>query len=42
MFARVDGDGPSPAELGELGAIRVTFGPGLLRPALRSLDALPR
>lgn len=42
MFARVDGDGPSPAELGELGATRVMFGPGLLRPALRSLDALPR
>ncbi|MBW8799225.1 MAG: hypothetical protein JF597_38365 [Streptomyces sp.] len=33
----MDGDGPSPAALGELGATRVTFGPGLLRLALRSL-----
>ncbi|MDT3396243.1 isocitrate lyase/phosphoenolpyruvate mutase family protein [Streptomyces sp. B1866] len=27
-------DGPSPRELGELGASRVTFGPGLFRQAL--------
>ncbi|MGX1271911.1 isocitrate lyase/PEP mutase family protein [Streptomyces phaeoluteigriseus] len=31
-FARV-GEGPSPAELGELGATRITFGPGLQRRA---------
>ncbi len=31
------GDGPSPGELGELGATRVTFGPGMLR---RSMSAL--
>ncbi|MER5792389.1 isocitrate lyase/phosphoenolpyruvate mutase family protein [Streptomyces sp. NPDC001980] len=42
MYARVDGEGPSPAGLGELGATRVTFGPGLLRLALRSLHALAR
>ncbi|MFG2940632.1 isocitrate lyase/phosphoenolpyruvate mutase family protein [Streptomyces sp. NPDC048282] len=37
MYARLDGAGPSPAELGELGATRVTFGPGLLRRALRAV-----
>ncbi|MDG9722307.1 isocitrate lyase/PEP mutase family protein [Streptomyces sp. DH41] len=31
------GEGPSPAELGELGATRVTFGPGLQRRAARAL-----
>ncbi|MFF5436991.1 isocitrate lyase/phosphoenolpyruvate mutase family protein [Streptomyces achromogenes] len=31
LLARLDGDGPSPAALGELGATRVTFGPGLQR-----------
>ncbi|CAM5461334.1 isocitrate lyase/PEP mutase family protein [Streptomyces canus] len=31
MFGRLDGEGPSPTELGELGATRVTFGPGLQR-----------
>ncbi|MFF8969594.1 isocitrate lyase/phosphoenolpyruvate mutase family protein [Streptomyces sp. NPDC014995] len=32
VFARL-GEGPSPAELGALGATRVTFGPGLQRRA---------
>ncbi|USQ83091.1 isocitrate lyase/phosphoenolpyruvate mutase family protein [Streptomyces phaeoluteigriseus] len=32
VLARID-EGPSPAELGELGATRVTFGPGLQRRA---------
>lgn len=36
VFARV-GEGPSPADLGELGATRVTFGPGLQHRADRSL-----
>ncbi|CAM5350898.1 Isocitrate lyase/phosphoenolpyruvate mutase family protein OS=Streptomyces tendae OX=1932 GN=GUR47_16610 PE=4 SV=1 [Streptomyces tendae] len=31
------GDGPSPAQLGELGATRVTFGPGLQRRAERAV-----
>ncbi|MFF8030417.1 isocitrate lyase/phosphoenolpyruvate mutase family protein [Streptomyces sp. NPDC016626] len=31
------GEGPSPAELGGLGATRVTFGPGLQRRATRAL-----
>ncbi|MEV7792648.1 isocitrate lyase/phosphoenolpyruvate mutase family protein [Streptomyces sp. NPDC087512] len=31
------GEGPSPAELGELGATRVTFGPGLQRHMERAL-----
>lgn len=35
VFATLDG--PSPAELGALGATRVTFGPGLLR---RTTEAL--
>ncbi|MGV4985681.1 isocitrate lyase/PEP mutase family protein [Streptomyces sp. NRAIS4] len=33
-LARLDADGPSPAGLGELGATRVTFGPGLQRRAM--------
>ncbi|MET9383785.1 isocitrate lyase/phosphoenolpyruvate mutase family protein [Streptomyces sp. NPDC002928] len=37
MLARLDGSGPSPTELGELGATRVTFGPGLQRRAEQSL-----
>lgn len=37
MYAKPDGSGPSPTELGELGATRVTFGPGLLRSAARAL-----
>lgn len=46
VLARLDGEGPSPAALGELGATRVTFGPGLQRraaAALREIAAgLPR
>ncbi|GHE10799.1 isocitrate lyase/PEP mutase family protein [Streptomyces alanosinicus] len=34
---RPDGEGPSPAELGELGATRITFGPGLQRMATAAL-----
>ncbi|MFE6284989.1 isocitrate lyase/phosphoenolpyruvate mutase family protein [Streptomyces sp. NPDC057877] len=40
--ARLDGEGPSPTALGELGATRVTFGPGLLHrttAALREIAA---
>ena len=37
MVARLDGEGPSPAVLGELGATRVTFGPGLQRRATQAL-----
>ncbi|MEU0003087.1 isocitrate lyase/phosphoenolpyruvate mutase family protein [Streptomyces sp. NPDC006314] len=37
MLARLDGDGPSSAALGELGASRVTFGPGLQRRAAAAL-----
>ncbi|GAA2221053.1 isocitrate lyase/phosphoenolpyruvate mutase family protein [Streptomyces nogalater] len=33
LMGRPAGDGPSPAALGELGATRVTFGPGLQRRA---------
>jgi 2-methylisocitrate lyase-like PEP mutase family enzyme len=36
-YAGLDGEGPSPTELGELGATRVTFGPGLQRRAARAL-----
>ncbi|MEU0025228.1 isocitrate lyase/phosphoenolpyruvate mutase family protein [Streptomyces sp. NPDC006335] len=36
-LGRLDGEGPSPTELGELGATRVTFGPGLQRSAARQL-----
>jgi 2-methylisocitrate lyase-like PEP mutase family enzyme len=32
-LARLDGEGPSAAALGELGATRITFGPGLQRLA---------
>ncbi|WP_329441322.1 isocitrate lyase/phosphoenolpyruvate mutase family protein [Streptomyces canus] len=37
VFGRLDGEGPSPTELGELGATRVTFGPGLQRRMARLL-----
>ncbi|WP_344602748.1 isocitrate lyase/phosphoenolpyruvate mutase family protein [Streptomyces glaucus] len=37
VFARLDGEGPSPAELGARGATRVTFGPGLQRRAAAAL-----
>ncbi|MEU7055301.1 isocitrate lyase/phosphoenolpyruvate mutase family protein [Streptomyces sp. NPDC046197] len=40
VFARLDGEGPSPAELGELGATRVTFGPGLQRRTVQALHRL--
>jgi 2-methylisocitrate lyase-like PEP mutase family enzyme len=36
-YAGLGGKGPSPTELGELGATRVTFGPGLQRRAARAL-----
>ncbi|WP_329246948.1 isocitrate lyase/phosphoenolpyruvate mutase family protein [Streptomyces canus] len=46
VFGRLDGEGPSPTELGELGATRVTFGPGLQRRMARllreSADGLQR
>jgi 2-methylisocitrate lyase-like PEP mutase family enzyme len=38
MVGRLDGEGPSPTELGELGATRVTFGPGLQRWAALALQ----
>ena len=38
VFARLDGEGPSPTELGELGATRVTFGPGLQRWTALALE----
>ncbi|MDH6217412.1 2-methylisocitrate lyase-like PEP mutase family enzyme [Streptomyces pseudovenezuelae] len=37
VLGRLDGEGPSPTELGELGATRVTFGPGLQRAAAQAL-----
>ncbi|MFF7747747.1 isocitrate lyase/phosphoenolpyruvate mutase family protein [Streptomyces sp. NPDC007971] len=37
MLARLDGEGPSPAGLGGLGATRITFGPGLQRRAAQAL-----
>jgi len=40
MFALLDGKGPSPTELGELGATRVTFGPGLLRQATAAVKEI--
>ncbi|MFC3346916.1 isocitrate lyase/phosphoenolpyruvate mutase family protein [Streptomyces echinoruber] len=36
-LARPAGDGPSPAGLGERGATRITFGPGLQRRATAAL-----
>ncbi|MFF3909103.1 isocitrate lyase/phosphoenolpyruvate mutase family protein [Streptomyces sp. NPDC001848] len=39
-YAKLDGDGPSPAELGELGATRVTFGPWLQRRATAALGEI--
>jgi 2-methylisocitrate lyase-like PEP mutase family enzyme len=36
-FAKLDGEDLSPAELGELGATRITFGPWLQRRAYRAL-----
>ena len=40
VFGRLDGEGPSPTELGELGATRVTFGPGLQRWAALALQGM--
>lgn len=40
VFGRLDGEGPSPTALGELGASRVTFGPGLQRRAALALQGL--
>ncbi|MDO0912332.1 isocitrate lyase/phosphoenolpyruvate mutase family protein [Streptomyces sp. DT2A-34] len=37
VHGTVTGDGPSPTELGELGATRITFGPGLQRRAAEAL-----
>lgn len=39
VFARI-GEGPSPAELGELGATRVTFGPGLQQRATAAVTEI--
>ncbi|GAA2204168.1 isocitrate lyase/phosphoenolpyruvate mutase family protein [Streptomyces bangladeshensis] len=39
-LARLDGDGPSPAALGGLGATRITFGPGLQRRAAEALKGI--
>jgi 2-methylisocitrate lyase-like PEP mutase family enzyme len=39
-YGRADGEGPSPTQLGELGATRVTFGPGLLRRAAAALGEI--
>ncbi|MEU0252754.1 isocitrate lyase/phosphoenolpyruvate mutase family protein [Streptomyces sp. NPDC006184] len=41
-LARLDGDGPSPAALGELGATRITFGPGFQRRAYAALGEIAR
>ncbi|MER7926440.1 MULTISPECIES: isocitrate lyase/phosphoenolpyruvate mutase family protein [unclassified Streptomyces] len=38
VLARLDGAGPSPTALGELGATRVTFGPGLQRWTALALE----
>ncbi|WP_020135685.1 isocitrate lyase/PEP mutase family protein [Streptomyces sp. 351MFTsu5.1] len=40
VFGRLDGEGPSPTALGELGATRVTFGPGLQRRAALALQGI--
>ena len=40
VLGRLDGEGPSPTELGELGATRVTFGPGLQRSAAHALRGI--
>jgi 2-methylisocitrate lyase-like PEP mutase family enzyme len=40
VFARLDGEGPSPTALGELGATRITFGPGLQRRAALALQGM--
>ncbi|MFI6566282.1 isocitrate lyase/phosphoenolpyruvate mutase family protein [Streptomyces sp. NPDC050534] len=40
VHGTLDGKGPSPTELGELGATRVTFGPGMQRWAERALRGM--
>lgn len=40
MFGHLDGEGPSPTALGELGATRVTFGPGLQHQAVLALRGM--
>lgn len=40
VHGTVTGDGPSPTELGELGATRITFGPGLQRRAAEALRGI--
>ncbi|MEU9476373.1 isocitrate lyase/phosphoenolpyruvate mutase family protein [Streptomyces sp. NPDC048191] len=40
VLARADGEGPSLTELGELGATRITFGPGLQRRATAALRGI--
>ncbi|MEU5089601.1 isocitrate lyase/phosphoenolpyruvate mutase family protein [Streptomyces sp. NPDC021356] len=40
VLARLDDGGPSPAELGGLGATRITFGPGLQRRAAQALRGI--
>ncbi len=37
VHGTVTGDGPSPTALGELGATRITFGPGMQRSAAQAL-----
>jgi 2-methylisocitrate lyase-like PEP mutase family enzyme len=40
VHGTLDGKGPSPTELGELGATRITFGPGLQRWAALALKGM--
>lgn len=40
MHGTLDGKGPSPTALGELGATRITFGPGLQRWAALALQGM--
>ncbi|MFF4358659.1 isocitrate lyase/phosphoenolpyruvate mutase family protein [Streptomyces sp. NPDC001604] len=40
VHGTLDGRGPSPTELGELGATRITFGPGLQRWAALALQGM--
>ncbi|WP_374936742.1 isocitrate lyase/phosphoenolpyruvate mutase family protein [Streptomyces sp. Ru71] len=41
MLAKA-GEGPTPAELGERGATRITFGPGLQRRATKALEEIAK
>ncbi|MFE6623638.1 isocitrate lyase/phosphoenolpyruvate mutase family protein [Streptomyces sp. NPDC057740] len=40
VHGTVTGDGPSPTALGELGATRITFGPGMQRAAAQALGEI--